>query len=143
MGNNKTYLVPVSNGIKEHYGKIKDAMWLLFAYIDWTTEESIDAEGNRFGLVLGGRPMDDAYVASTFGGCSRRTARRWRRMLAKLGYIHQKRTPIGYVITVNRSKKWNKRVAKDGHSDMSDVTDHSECERPNGDNRAPQRGHPI
>ena len=53
------------------------------------------------------KPIRDEDTARAFHGqCSERTTRRWRQRLARYGYITQKRTPVGYVIRVMKSKKW-------------------------------------
>lgn len=103
----KNFRIPISNGIFEHYGRLKDARWLLDLFVDWTTREARMPDGSLDGIVLGGKPIRDEDTASAFGGqCSARTARRWRQRLAKFGYISQKRTPLGYMIHVKKSKKW-------------------------------------
>lgn len=103
--NEKTYRIPISNGIFAHYPRLRDARWLLDLFVDWTTREIPNPDGSRDGLVLGGKPIRDEDTASPFG-CSDRTTRRWRQRLARYGYISQKRTPVGYVIRVMKSKKW-------------------------------------
>jgi hypothetical protein len=141
----KTYRIPISNGIFEHYGRLKDARWLLDLYVDWTTKEVPTANGRRDGIVLGGKPVCDEDIASAFNGqCSQRTARRWRQRLARYGYISQKRTPMGYVIRVMKSKKWAHleaqskevsgqkwpvRAAKNGRSEVPDVATQSGHDR--------------
>ena len=37
-GKHKTFRIPVSNGIFEHYPVLKDSIWLLLWYIDRTTQ---------------------------------------------------------------------------------------------------------
>jgi hypothetical protein len=100
-----TFKIPVSNGIFEHYSKLKDAIWLLLWYIDRTTKESADESGNKTGSVLGGSPRRDSDVARAFS-CDKRTICRWRNQLAKWGYIKQRITPFGAVVEVAKSKKW-------------------------------------
>ena len=126
----KTYRIPVSNGIFEHYRRMRDSYWLFTWYIDKTTKESEAGDGGRVGVVLGGLPIRDSDAASAFG-CSEKTARNWRTRLAREGYIEQKRTPVGYVIRVLKSKKWLKeRPAKNCRSDRQEITDHSRSELP-------------
>jgi hypothetical protein len=133
----KTFKIPISNGIFEHYGRLKDARWLLDLFIDWTTKEVPGANGRLDGIVLGGKPIRDEDTACAFRGqCSARTTRRWRQRLSRYGYISQKRTPVGYVIRVMKSKKWVRleampsgvigqkwpdRSAKNGRSEVPDV----------------------
>jgi hypothetical protein len=108
--NEKTFRIPISNGIFEHYGRLKDARWLLDLFIDWTTKEVPNQNGRKDGIVLGGKPIRDEDTARAFRGqCSTRTTRRWRQRLSRHGYISQKRTPLGYVIRVMKSKKWADR----------------------------------
>ena len=103
----KTFRIPISNGIFGHYGRLKDARWLLDLFVDWTTKEIPAPDGSRDGLVLGGKPIRDEDTARPFKGqCTARTTRRWRQRLARFGYIRQLRTPVGYVIRVTKSKKW-------------------------------------
>ncbi|MGH9711005.1 MAG: hypothetical protein ACRD37_10720 [Candidatus Acidiferrales bacterium] len=101
----KTFRIPVSTGIFEHYPRIGEAIWLLLFYVDRTTEEIPAPDGRLIGRVLGGCPMRDAEVAAAFK-CSIRTVNRWRRHLIKHGYVHSLRTPYGCVIEVVNSQKW-------------------------------------
>ncbi len=118
----KTYRIPVSNGIFEHYPRLKDSRWLLDLYVDWTTKEVPVADGSFDGLVLGGKPIRDVDTAGAFK-CNPRTTRRWRQRLARYGYISQLRTPNGYVIRVKKSKKWLKGPDKVGRSELPNVAD--------------------
>jgi hypothetical protein len=121
----KTYRIPISNGIFEHYPKLKVARWLLDLFVDWTTKEVPAGDGSFDGIVLGGKPICDEDTSAAFGigGPSDRTTRRWRCRLAHHGYISQKRTPIGYVIRVKKSKKWLEGSAKNGLSELPVVAD--------------------
>lgn len=125
--NAKTFRIPISNGIFEHYARLKDASWLLYLFVDWTTKEVPAPDGSRDGLVLGGKPIRDEDTASAFGCCDR-TTRRWRKRLARFGYIEQLRTPVGYVIRVKRSKKWPGRADKNVPSERTKMSDHSQSE---------------
>jgi hypothetical protein len=130
--NAKTFRIPISNGIFEHYGRLRDARWLLDLFVDWTTKEVPTPDGRRDGIVLGGKPIRDEDTASAFHGqCTERTTRRWRQRLARFGYISQKRTPVGYVIRVKKSKKWAHLQASEGKSERPKMADHSESELPN------------
>jgi hypothetical protein len=125
--NAKTFRIPISNGIFEHYGRLKDARWLLDLFVDWTTKEVRTPDGSFDGVVLGGKPIRDEDTAIPFGCCAR-TTRRWRQRLARFGYIAQLRTPMGYVIRVKKSKKWPERPDKSVRSDRTKMSDHSESE---------------
>lgn len=57
------------------------------------------------GLVLGGRPVSDEHLGGLLG-IHEKTIGKHRRRLKTQGYIDWKRTPIGYAITVKKSKKW-------------------------------------
>ena len=101
----KTFRIPVSTGIFEHYPKIGEAIWLLLFYVDRTTEEIPAPDGRCIGRVLGGCPMRDAEVAKAFC-CSTKTVRRWRRRLASHRYINARLTPFGTVVEIINSQKW-------------------------------------
>ena len=110
----RSFVIPVLSGILEHFGRMGDAIWLFLHYVDAITSETMDSSGDRSGKVLGGCPRSDADTARAFGdGCTRKTVRRWRELLAREGYICQKRTPAGYAITVLKSKKWHNREPKE------------------------------
>jgi hypothetical protein len=51
------------------------------------------------GMTFSEIPCRDSDAARVFG-CSAETVRNWRKRLAALGYIEQRRTPAGYVITI-------------------------------------------
>jgi hypothetical protein len=123
----KTYRIPISNGIFEHYERLKDARWLLDLYVDWTTTEVPAPDGSLDGIVLYGKPICDEDVASAFHGqISVRTARRWRQRLAKKVYISQDRVQSGYVIRIKKSKKWarpDRPKMADQDREVQDVAD--------------------
>lgn len=110
---------PVSTGIFRHWRQLGEAALLLIFYVDRTTREFTAPDGQRLGAVYGGKPCRDADVAAIFG-CSKWTVRNWRTRLAAFGYIRQRRTPIGYVITVVKSKKWTS--TKRGNELKGDTT---------------------
>lgn len=101
----KTFRIPVSNGIFEHYRRMGNAIWLFLWFIDKTTKETIDERGRRLGQVLGGVPISDSDPAESLG-CSAHVIRKYRRALVAEKYIEQKRTPFGHIIAVLNSKKW-------------------------------------
>src|SRR5580692_6320068 len=100
--NEKTYRISLSNGILEHCPDMLDSVWLFIWYIDKTTLEK-----NGEGTVLGGIPIRDSRPASTLR-MPVKTIRRWRLHLEEKGYIRTVRTPYGHVITLLKSKKWNR-----------------------------------
>ncbi len=102
----REFRIPVSTGIFSHRRRLREAHWLFLYYIDRTTGEFTNAGGRRLGQVLYGRPCLDSDAASAFGCCTR-TIARWRNLLAKLGYTAQKWTGRGWMISVNKSKKWD------------------------------------
>lgn len=104
----RTFRIPVSTGIFDHYPEIGDAIWLLLFYIDKTTEERPAPNEKFTGIVLGGRPVRDAEVAVTFN-CPLKTVRRWRYRLEYHGLIRARRTPFGHVVEVVNSQKWHAR----------------------------------
>ena len=117
----KTFRIPVSTGIFEHYPKIGEAIWLLLFCVVRTTEEIPAPNGRCIGRVLGGCPMRDARVAAAFK-CSTRTVNRWRRHLTEHGYIRSLRTSYGCVIEVMNSQKWpTKGDDKSGVSNVPEV----------------------
>src|SRR5215831_7468193 len=71
----KTYRIPISNGIFEHYGALKDAIWLFQLYIDWTTKEELASDGSYDGIVLGAKPICDEDTSSAFRGEGRPSPR--------------------------------------------------------------------
>ena len=116
----QTYRLPIWNGILEHCSKIKDAIWLLLLFIDWTTEEAAAAgrsadrggTGRLVGIVRGGIVVSDGIIAKKFPGITGKTTRRWRERLASHGFISQDRKNYGYVIRVLKSKKWDAEGAE-------------------------------
>ncbi len=119
------FRIPVWNGIFKHCRRMREAIWFFLYLIDKTTEEFDSADGSRTGSILGGMPCRDQDAASALGR-SERTIRAWRNQLAKLGYIVQKRTPIGYVITLAKSKKWPTQPANSCQSDRQNPSVRSE-----------------
>jgi hypothetical protein len=99
--NEKTYRIPLSNGILEHCPDMLDSVWLFIWYIDTTTKEK-----NGEGTVLGGIPIGDPRPAAALR-MPVRTIRRWRQRLEEKGYIRTVRTPYGHVVTLLKSKKWD------------------------------------
>ncbi len=67
-------------------------------------EDMVTTGRGNDGLVLGGRPVSDAELGKLLGQ-HEKTIGKHRRRLKNKGYIELKRTPIGYSITVKKSKK--------------------------------------
>lgn len=101
----KTYRISISNGILEHCPEMLDSVWLFIWYIDKTTIEK-----NGEGSVLGGIPICDSRAAGALR-MPLKTIRRWRLRLERKGYIRTLRTPYGHVVTLLKSKKWNRGPA--------------------------------
>jgi len=126
----KVFRIPVSNGLlaAKHYRAMGESVWLFLYLIDKITLEKESGDGNRFGSVLRGMPLHDSEIAREFG-VSVDTISRWRLRLAKHGYIHCRRTPHGYSITVSRSKKFihkDDKPKKPTLSDPAKMPDHSQ-----------------
>jgi hypothetical protein len=138
----KTFPLSISNGILRHYEALGESIWLLLQFVDWTTKEVLADDGTKLGVVLGGRPISDEYAARALG-CSYKTIRRMRTRLAKHGYIEQKRTPIGYVIRVRRSKKWLSEGTKKSPHEGTKKSFHADSEGPFSPFRKPESGDPI
>lgn len=116
----QTYRLPIWNGILKHCSEIKEAIWLLLLYINWTTEEEAGTgrsadrggPGGLEGIVRGGIVVSDGITAKEFPGITGKTTRRWRERLASHEFIRQDRKNYGYVIRVLKSKKWDGEGAK-------------------------------
>ena len=104
----RAFDIPIKNTLLEpkHYRAIGESIWFFLWCVDRITREVVDeAKGGRIGLVLGSMPHHDADIARSLG-CSTKTLRRWRKRLVDNGYLGCLRTPNGYVLWVNKSKKW-------------------------------------
>jgi hypothetical protein len=105
----RVFDIPIKNSLLEpkHYRAIGESIWFFLWCVDRITREVVDeAKGGRVGLVLGSMPHHDADIARSLG-CSTKTLRRWRKRLVDHGYLGCLRTPNGYVLWVNKSKKWH------------------------------------
>ena len=104
------YVIPVSKGIltPEHYQRIGKAIWVFIWFIDRTTKETI-TDGDRWGLVLGGKPIIAEMISEDLG-ISQQMILRYIRQLKKHGYIKTKKAPYGLIVSVAKSKKfWNRQ----------------------------------
>ncbi len=135
----KTYSIPISNGLLEHYATIGDAIWLLLHYIDKTTKEVPDEKrpGHYLGLVHGSAPYHDVDAASALR-VHINTIRTWRARLTTKNYIEAKRTPNGYQIRVVNSQKWqglaaakNRQEQEPPKSDTQRTVSHKNSESQN------------
>jgi hypothetical protein len=96
------HVVPVSSGLLRdpHVRRIGSSLALFLKLEDMVTS----GKGTD-GLVFGGQPVTDERLARTLG-IHAKTAGKQRRNLQAGGYIECIRSPIGYRITVRKSKKW-------------------------------------
>lgn len=83
---------------------IGQAIWLFLWLIDKTTSEEV-AQGERWGVVLYGKPVTARQIAASLF-VNERTARRYLAQLGAGGYIHVVKKSTGYVIQVRKSMKW-------------------------------------
>ena len=129
MGTNKTFRIPVSTGLFEHYPRIEESIWFFLWAIDKTTQEIPDPDepGKKLGVVLGGKPQTDEEIAKSFPGASVRTIRRYRTKLVHQKYLKQRRTPCGHSLWVRNSQKWfsDKGPSTDGQSQGSAINGRS------------------
>lgn len=89
----------------EHRDSIGIAIWEFLWCVDRTTREYVDEEGNRWGLVLGGTPIQAEDIKANIG-THVQTIRKNLRRLEEKGYIRLKRIPYGHLIEVAKSAKW-------------------------------------
>jgi hypothetical protein len=103
-GEKESYPVPVWNGIFDHYERMGDALWTFMWLID-----RIPKNGEREGVgrVLGGKPVKIADIVDSMRGSTYKAIRLQFDGLEAKGYISRRRTPYGYVIEVQNSRKWN------------------------------------
>jgi DNA-binding transcriptional regulator YhcF (GntR family) len=112
-----SYPFPIYSGLLEpdHYKKIGSALWLFLWCISSTTKE-IERDGITWGIVLGNKPLKRKELADIFD-VSERTIQRWLDDLEQHEYIKITRAPYGCILTVKHSKKFQKRVDENVHSD--------------------------
>jgi hypothetical protein len=99
---NPNYFVPFSNGLLRppHVERIGPALFLFVLF-----EDLVTVGDGTDGLVQGGKPVSDVYLAETLG-LHRRTVAAYRRRLESHEYIRTIRTGSGYIVRVMKSKKW-------------------------------------
>lgn len=105
--NEKKLTIPVSTGLlsPKHFKNIGPAIWVFVILIDMVTEEFVE-EGERWGKVLGGRPVPVAEKIASRLDIHEETAKDHLRRLEQHGYIRTRRTPRGLAIDVRKSCKW-------------------------------------
>lgn len=128
------YIIPVSRGLFEHKDRIGPAIWEFLWCIDAISDEEVDENGVRWGLVHGGAPIKHERIAMDTQS-SIRTVKRNMAILKQEGYISTIRVARGEIIKVHNNKKnvLQKRSAKNGtslESDVPNLSHHSENDRP-------------
>lgn len=111
----KGFGIYVKNDLLEakHIDQMGAAIWLYLWCLDCMTSITEDGIGN----VLGGKVLTFDTLGGELGITHSR-ARTWLERLRKHGYIHTKRTPQGFVLTVSKAKKvFGKRVSENTQSD--------------------------
>jgi hypothetical protein len=100
------YYFPVHAGMltEEHRERIGKAVWEFLWCLNKITQETIE-DGERVGVVLGGKPVSYNEVMNDLGG-SKSTIKRNFEKLETENYITLKRTPRGQIIKVMKSKKF-------------------------------------
>jgi DNA-binding transcriptional ArsR family regulator len=116
----KSFYFPIHSGIltPHHKEKIGPALWEFLWLISKTTKE-IDENGEKIGIVLGGRPIKFSEIAEDLGS-SESTVKRNIARLKEQNYIEVKRAPYGDIYFIKKSKKFYKRQTKNDLSDYRD-----------------------
>ena len=110
------YPIGLKNGILEtkHFEVIGNSIWLYMWLIDRQTKLS-----NK---VLNGKPITYLMFKDSIHCIDRKTYFRWLRILEEGNYIVRERRSKGYIITIQKSKKWLKNeVPKMGLDKKSNV----------------------
>ena len=106
-----TFVIPVSNGIFEHYERMGIALWCFLWLLDHTTKEAPGVDGQIEGLVYGGRPIPARDIANDLRVSPRVVNLHLARLLEH-GYIRKigsgEGAPAGYCVL--KSKKWTSRL---------------------------------
>ncbi|NQT67098.1 MAG: winged helix-turn-helix transcriptional regulator [Actinobacteria bacterium] len=118
-----SYPIKVWSGLLSdgHTQKIENALWEFIWLVNKVTKEE-----DGIGYVLRGKPIKVNDIAKDL----KRNYRAVLRHLKKLkdcGYITLKRCPYGFVITINNSKKFQKRYDKDIQSGSGESV--QKCQR--------------
>src|ERR1017187_9737915 len=102
----KPILFVVSKGLLEHRDRMRAAIWEYLWLIDKVTKDEPDGRGKFNGVVLGGKPLSAAMIASDLKEHIN-TAKTNLRSLEVNGYIVRSRLPDSrFTCTVTNSKKW-------------------------------------
>ncbi|HWR41395.1 MAG TPA: winged helix-turn-helix transcriptional regulator [Patescibacteria group bacterium] len=88
----------------KHVSAIGAAIWVFLWLIDRTTSEEL-RHGERWGIVLYGRPITARHIAAELG-LSERTSGEHLKRLETAGYITMTRKSAGQSIRLRRSFKW-------------------------------------
>lgn len=84
--------------------KHREAMGIAIWEYMWCIDKMTSINESGIGNVLGGKPVKSTEIATDLG-TSRRHISENLQKLQSTGYINLKRTPYGYIITVNKAKK--------------------------------------
>ncbi|SMO54463.1 helix-turn-helix domain-containing protein [Melghirimyces algeriensis] len=121
MAENNSFPFPTYSGLltPEHRKNIGPALWEFLWCISKTTKERA-GDGEKQGIVLGGKPIKHSEIAEDLG-VSAITVQRNMNRLKKYGYIETKRAPYGEIITVRNSKKFRYIKNDNSKRDTSNV----------------------
>jgi len=111
MSSKTSIMLPISRGLLEHKGRMGSAIWEFLWFVDKVTEDVPDGAGKFQGLVLGGRPVSLAQIASDLQEHVD-TAKRNVKALELAGYIMRRRLPenrCAYVVANSRKWRWRDR----------------------------------
>jgi hypothetical protein len=127
------YHLPIFIGLlaKKHYHQIGPAIWVFLWLIDKVTQEYEDADGMRWGKVLGGRPFRYQNIADYYG-ISLITVKRYINTLKKWGYIRTGRDQYGVIVELRNSRKWISRSIKNDTALIKNDTSEPSKRRPDG-----------
>ena len=89
---------------EKHVSTIGAAVWVFLWLIDRTTSEEV-RDGERWGVVLYGRPVTARHIAADLGLTERTSSEHLKRLEAA-GYITLQRKSAGQSIRLRRSFKW-------------------------------------
>jgi hypothetical protein len=109
-GKNKSFPLPVWNGILDHYNKMGPAIWEFLWLLDKITYEDENGVGWCLATKNKVRPIKASEIAKDLGKSADAVSEMLRR-LSRWKYIQRVRTPYGDRIGVNHSRKfgvWSK-----------------------------------
>ena len=110
---NPKYKTTMPNGMFARCHELGEAIWFYLWCVDRTTREAMyENDETRYGSVLGGMPVRTAIVAADFPQIREWTINEWRKKCVEAGVLRTKRTPVGYVIEVVDSTKFNSKPAE-------------------------------